>query len=120
MLPNARFANAPSAASAELAHPLARRPREGLWRAAALALLALLIGLSVSLWLWQDARRASRDAELNRFSYRTSRIRADMQHVLDADDVLLRSVSALFNVRDNLTRAQWRAYFRAVDPGQRT
>jgi len=102
-------AQGPSAASPH------RRHREQLWRAAALSLITLLVGLGASVWTWQDARRVAHENAVGRFEYRTSRIRSELRHVLGADEILLRSVAAMFGVREEVTRAQWRSYFATVD-----
>ena len=83
----------------------------------ALTLIALLVGISVTLLLWQDARKASREGAERRFQYRTSRIGTVLHHRLDADAILLRSVAGLFSVGGGLNRTQWRNYFNVMDTG---
>ncbi|HXE47782.1 MAG TPA: CHASE domain-containing protein, partial [Ramlibacter sp.] len=91
------------------------RRRDAL-RAMALALLALFIGVSVTLLLWQRARDASREGAMQRLEYRTSRIEAELHHLLATDEIMLRSVAGLFSVGGGITRIQWRNYFNAIEP----
>jgi PAS domain S-box-containing protein len=101
------------------ASPMPDRRRDAL-RAMALALLALFIGVSVTLLLWQRAREVSREGAMQRLEYRTDRILAELHNLLAADDIMLRSVSGLFGVGGGVTRIQWRNYFNAIEPDTRT
>jgi PAS domain S-box-containing protein len=93
---------------------------DGLLRVIALALSALAVGIGATLLLWQDARQASRDAAMSRFEYRTSRIRNELHHVLDAEAIMLRSVAGLLSAGDGINRSQWRSYFNVADAGTPT
>jgi hypothetical protein len=57
-----------------------------------------LIGVVVTLLSWDVTRNLAGQTEARRFEYRTIRVVGDLRHALEADEVLLRSVAALFSV----------------------
>jgi PAS domain S-box-containing protein len=91
--------------------------RQGILRAWALALLALLAGVGITLMLWQDARQASRDGAMRRFEYRTNRIHSELRQLFNAEVIMLRSVAGMFSVDEGINRTQWRNYFNALEAG---
>jgi len=105
----------PTGKRRRLARPLARQA--GMVRALMLAFVALLLGIGVTLVMWEQSRQASQQAAMNRFEYRTSRIRAELLHLLDAEVIMLRSAAGLLSVRDGVSRGQWRNYFNVADTG---
>jgi PAS domain S-box-containing protein len=99
--------------------PAAHRRRDGLLRPLALALAAFFVGMALTLLLWRDAHNAWQQVESRRFEYRTSRIRSELMHLLDADAILLHSAAGLFGAGagGGVSRPQWREYFGAMDGG---
>jgi PAS domain S-box-containing protein len=91
--------------------------RHDLPRTIAFALLALAVGLGATLLLWLDAREQSRRGESVRFEYRSGRMLAELQHRLQTDEVMLRSVAGLFSLGGHVDRGQWRDYFNGIDTG---
>lgn len=87
-------------------------------RAVALALLALFVGIATTLLLWRDARDVSRESGMGRFEYRTSRIRGELAHRLDADAIVLRSVAGLIDTGDGVDRVRFRSRSSLL-PGRR-
>ncbi|NNU43943.1 CHASE domain-containing protein [Ramlibacter montanisoli] len=85
-----------------------------------MVLVVLVVGILVTLLSWDVTRNLARQTELRRFEYRTIRIVGDMRHALEADEVLLRSVAALFSVGGGISRAQWRDYFNVMESGTRS
>jgi PAS domain S-box-containing protein len=106
--------------AASAAVPWPGRARDSILRPVALALFALVVGVAVSLGLWQDARRSTRDAAAQRFEYRTDRILSELHHLLDADEMLMRSVAGLFSAGGSVDRVLWRDYFNARETGSRS
>ncbi len=86
-------------------------------RAVALALLALFVGIATTLLLWRDARNVSRESGMDRFEYRTSRIRGELAHRLNTDAIVLRSVAGLIDTGEGVDRVRWRSYFNALETG---
>jgi PAS domain S-box-containing protein len=82
-----------------------------------LALLVLLAGLVVTFMSWDVTREVARQSEMRRFEYRTGRIIDDLRHGLEADEILLQSVSGLFTVGGAINRKQWRDYFAMLGTG---
>ena len=95
-------------------------PAGGLLRPLGLALVVLLVGVLVTLLSWDVTRNLARQAEARRFEYRSIRIVSDLRHAMEADEVLLRSVAALFSVGGGISRAQWRDYFNVMENGTRS
>jgi len=91
--------------------------RRELLRTLAFALLALAVGLGATLLLWLDAREQSRQGQLRRYEYRTSRILTELRHRLEADEIMLRSVAGVFSLGGSVNRGQWRDYFNGIDTG---
>jgi PAS domain S-box-containing protein len=85
-----------------------------------LALIALVVGTLVTLVSWDITRNLAQQTEARRFEYRTSRILGNLRHAMEADEVLLRSVAALFSVGGGISRAQWRDYFNVMESGTRS
>jgi PAS domain S-box-containing protein len=111
-LAEAPAVEAPAETPAEAPHRLLRP--------LGLVLLVLVTGLLVTLLSWDVTRDLSHRAEARRFEYRTGRILADMRQGLETDEILLRSVAALFTVGGGISRGQWREFFDALEKGSRS
>lgn len=110
-------APAPAAASegAAVASPPAPSPSR-IGRALGTALLALLIGVAVTLLLWQREVKASSQVTNQQFEYRTTRILTELRQLLAAEEILLRSAAGMFGVSGGIDRVQWRSYFDSMEP----
>ncbi|HEY0822883.1 MAG TPA: PAS domain S-box protein [Ramlibacter sp.] len=97
-----------------------KTPPGRILRPLGMVLLVLLVGVLVTLLSWDVTRSLARQTEAKRFEYRTIRILGDMRHAMEADEVLLRSVAALFSVGGGISRAQWRDYFNVMENGTRS
>ena len=80
-------------------------------RAAVLAFVVLLAGLTVTTWLYQKAHQSAISGASNRFEYRTNRIQEELEHRFTSYETALRSVAGLITARDGFNRSQWRRYF---------
>ncbi|MCM2251556.1 MAG: PAS domain S-box protein, partial [Ramlibacter sp.] len=109
-----------SAPEQDAANAAPRRRIFGGLRALPLAALAFAAGLGATLLVWQRANEIAREGTAQRFEYRTGRILAELQRQLGADELLLRSVAGLFRASGGAGRAQWRTYFDAMEPGNRS
>jgi PAS domain S-box-containing protein len=105
---------------AETTRPSERPKRGEVLRPVAMALGVLLLGVIVTLLSWDVTRSLAQQTEARRFEYRTIRIVGDLRHAMEADEVLLRSVAALFSVGGGISRAQWRDYFNVMENGTRS
>jgi PAS domain S-box-containing protein len=94
------------------------RRADGILRAIGLGLLALVICLAITVLLWLQAGNVVREGAMQRFQYRTGRIVADLDHLLGAEEILMRSVAGLFSVGGGVNQGQWRNYFNGMDPGK--
>ena len=83
----------------------------GVKRAAVLAFVVLLVGITITTWLYQKAHQSALSDASNRFEYRTNRIQEELEHRFTSYETALRSVAGLITARDGFNRSQWRRYF---------
>ncbi|MBI5275336.1 MAG: response regulator [Burkholderiales bacterium] len=82
-----------------------------------LALLALVVSLTVTMFAWRQARQAAEESAQQRFEYRTGRIVDGLQSLLGDDENVLRSAAGLFGVTQGVSLAQWRSFFDRMETG---
>jgi PAS domain S-box-containing protein len=108
----------PTAASS-LAFPRAwNQPSSGLrrlLRGAAIAWLALLLSLAMTLLEWSAVRDAVRTRALARFQHQTDQIRTQLGQRLAEREHVLFGAAALVAAKGGVRRDQWRDYVRTLN-----
>ncbi|MEY8876157.1 MAG: response regulator, partial [Leptothrix sp. (in: b-proteobacteria)] len=89
-----------------------------------LTLVTLLVGVALTLLVWNDARRKSDATMQDRFVYRTERIQAELRDGFDGYSEALHSVAGLLGGVPGGDRQRWRTYFEHISnsepyPGRR-
>lgn len=78
-------------------------------------MLVLLIGLLISVGAWQSASTVRNDAARVRFNGEAERLDNTLQRRLVGQEQILRGGAGLFNVNNNITRAQWSTYVSSLN-----
>ena len=75
--------------------------------------LALLIGLSITLMMWEAARRDSENTLEQEFETYVSRINNRIEKRVQDGRLILRATASLFNVTNNVTREEYHDYIQS-------
>ena len=81
----------------------------------AAAWLILVIGLVVTLGLWQHFGTHFAERARDRFSHRAEAAKNLLLSRMQAHEKILRGAAALFAASDHVSRAEWRAYIAALE-----
>lgn len=79
------------------------------------ALLALLVLLATTYWMWSNATADATRAARERFDFKVSEARFAIDQRLLAYEHVLRGAVGLFAASEKVTRSEWQTYVRLLD-----